>query len=261
MPFVESVDGVKLFYEVIGEGDIPLVMVPGLGGWDCKVMWKFQLPLAEKFKLVISDLAGHGQSDKDRERYTMELFGQDIKAIVEQLDLTNIILVGQSLGGAIIVEAAKLMQKRVKGLICVDTLLFPMYLNPSDEEAIKKAMEPYEEDFLKAFNELLENHLTDDFNPEALEMFQKYIPTLDKRSINNIFSELLRWNGTEALKSIDVPLKFIFAGRSIQNAETREEMAKDYDVEFLEGVGHLLMLEDPDAFNEILEKRIKDFDT
>jgi pimeloyl-ACP methyl ester carboxylesterase len=118
MPDVESADGVKVYYEVLGEGEVPLILVPGLGSAEGKINYKHQLSFATNYPLVLIELPGHGRSGKDREKYTMELFGQDVKAVVDQLNLTNSILVGYSLGGAVIVEAAKLLGERVKGLVC-----------------------------------------------------------------------------------------------------------------------------------------------
>jgi pimeloyl-ACP methyl ester carboxylesterase len=259
MPFVESVDGVKVFYEALGEGDTPIIIAPGLGAWDCKEAWKGQLYLAEEYKLVLLDLPGHAQSGKNRKKFTMELFGQDIKAIAEELDLTNIILVGYSLGGAVIVEAAKLIPERVKGLLCVDTLLFPMYLEQFNEENVEKTMKPFEEDFDTAYNGLINQYITDEFDPEALKILRDSVPTLDKPSIKNILAEIFRWKGKEVMKTITTPMKFIFADRTIPAGETRDKIIESYDAEFLDGVGHLMVLEKPEAFNEILERKIKEF--
>lgn len=136
MPEVKSIDGVGIFYEEIGEGDITLVLIGGLGAPTGRVCWKHQLELAEEYKLILIDIAGHGRSDKNREKYTMELYGQDVKAVIEKLDLENIIIVGWSLGGAVILEAEVLLSGRILGLIPIDSL-FPnsLYTEVADEAA------------------------------------------------------------------------------------------------------------------------------
>ena len=61
------------------------------------------------------DLAGHGKSGNNRENWTMSAFGQDIASVVEAAKLENVILVGFSLGGPAILEAAKLMPEQLTG--------------------------------------------------------------------------------------------------------------------------------------------------
>ena len=256
MPYVDSVDGVKVYFEVLGEGEVPLILVPGLGSAEGKINYKHQLSFATNYPLVLIELPGHGRSGKDREKYTMELFGQDVKAVVDQLNLSNSILVGYSLGGAIIVEAAKLLGERVKGLICVDSLLLPGHLDQVNEETIRNLLQPFEEDFLPAWTNYVDVFFSDEISPEDTTLLRGIIPTLDQRSILSAFAELLRWNGTNALQQIHTPMKFIVAGRSMPEKKDRDHWVKIYDIEFLENVGHLLQFENPQAFNKLLEKRI-----
>ena len=256
MPYVDSIDGVKVYFEVLGEGEVPLILVPGLGSAEGKINYKHQLSFATNYPLVLIELPGHGRSGKDREDYTMELFGQDVKAVVDQLNLTNSILVGYSLGGAIIVEAAKLLGDRVKGLVCVDSLLLPGHLDQVAEETIRNLLRPFEEDFLTAWTNYVDVFFTDAISPEDTTLLRGIIPTLDQRSILSAFAGLLRWNGTKALQQTHTPMKFIIAERSIPAKKARDHWIKSYDIEFLENVGHLMQFENPQAFNTLLEKRI-----
>ena len=52
----------------------------------------------------------------------MASFGEDVRAVVEATDSRTVILVGHSMGGSVIAEAARLLKGRVLGLIGVDTL-------------------------------------------------------------------------------------------------------------------------------------------
>jgi pimeloyl-ACP methyl ester carboxylesterase len=260
MTFVESVDGVKVFYEVLGEGDVPLVLIHGLGGTG-RLAFGYQLYLAEKYKLVLIDLPGHGKAGKDRENYTMELFGYDVKAVVEQLDLNNVILSGFSLGGAVIVETAKLIPDKVKGLLFLDSMISSEYQIKIDEENIKEAIKPFEEDFITAWNNLIDLLTGDKFDPKDVEMLRNITPTLDKRSMISTIAEQYRWNGSKALQKIKAPMKFIIAGRSMPSIEDKEKWGKIYDIEFLEDSGHVVTTENPKAFNKLFEKRLKEFMT
>ena len=57
MPNVESFDGTTIHYEISGEGT-PLILLPSCG--TTTGIWKYQDPLANKYKLIKIDIAGVG---------------------------------------------------------------------------------------------------------------------------------------------------------------------------------------------------------
>jgi len=118
---VFSADNVAISYLVQGRGKPTLVFVHG----SCcnKSFWKFQVPhFAKQYKVVTIDLAGHGDSGPGRKNYTIEAFGDDVVAVVEKLQSDEVILVGHSLGGPVIIEAARRIPGIVIGCVAVDTL-------------------------------------------------------------------------------------------------------------------------------------------
>ncbi len=117
---VRSSDGVLISYEVTGIGDSTLVFVHG---WCCdKSYWKLQVPhFARKHRVVTIDLAGHGESGLERDKCTMAAFGEDVAAVVNPLAIERVVLIGHSMGGHVILEAAKHIPKSVLGIVGVDT--------------------------------------------------------------------------------------------------------------------------------------------
>jgi pimeloyl-ACP methyl ester carboxylesterase len=69
---------------------------------------------------VTIDLPGFGASGKNRSNWTVEAYGKDLSAVIELLDLKNVVLVGHSMSGQIIVETALHNKGRVIGLVGVD---------------------------------------------------------------------------------------------------------------------------------------------
>jgi pimeloyl-ACP methyl ester carboxylesterase len=55
-----------------------------------------------------------------RHAWTMPAFGEDVAAAVTGLDLPEVVLVGHSMGGDVVVEAARRLRPRVRGLVWVD---------------------------------------------------------------------------------------------------------------------------------------------
>src|SRR6185369_7374306 len=79
-------------------------------------------PFSQRYKVVAIDLAGHGASGIERKNYTIESFGADVATVVNKLNLQHIILIGHSMGGDVIVDAAsQLPRGHIKGLVMVET--------------------------------------------------------------------------------------------------------------------------------------------
>ncbi|MFZ5981754.1 MAG: alpha/beta fold hydrolase, partial [Candidatus Zixiibacteriota bacterium] len=146
--FVDSVlspDSVEIYYQVEGTGDGPALVF--VHGWSCdRSYWRNQIDAFKTdFKTVAIDLAGHGASGLNRREWTMPAYGADVAAVVNQLELKKIILIGHSMGGAVIIEAARLLPEQTIALIGVDTYQ-DMGGKYSEEEA-KVFIAPFEADF------------------------------------------------------------------------------------------------------------------
>src|SRR4029450_6001862 len=75
---------------------------------------------AARFTVVTIDLAGHGESATGRQSWTMPAFGEDVAPVVVARALPQLVLVGHSMGGDVIVEAACRLRPRIRGLVWVD---------------------------------------------------------------------------------------------------------------------------------------------
>src|SRR4030042_643712 len=95
-----SADGVPIHYDVRGNGAIALVFVHG---WCCnRHHWDRQMSyFAPHYTVVSLDLAGHGESGCNRTRWTIPSFGQDVVAVVGQLGLEQVVLIGHSMSGPV----------------------------------------------------------------------------------------------------------------------------------------------------------------
>jgi pimeloyl-ACP methyl ester carboxylesterase len=146
-----SADGVSIAYEVRGEGEPALVLIHG---WCCdRSYWNEQLPhFAQKYKVVAIDLAGHGESGLERKAWTMGAFGEDVVSVINKLNLDQIVLVGHSMGGFVILEAARRMPQLVIGLVGVDTL--GDFEFKFTQEQIDEFFTPFRSNFVEATRNL-----------------------------------------------------------------------------------------------------------
>jgi pimeloyl-ACP methyl ester carboxylesterase len=246
-----SADGVPIHYQSQGQGDYALVFVHG---W-CTDMsyWEAQVPsFRVYYRVVTLDLAGHGLSGGGRDVWSMEAFGQDVAAVVQKLDLNNVILIGHSLGGAVILEAARLLPGRVIGLAGADTFS-DIYLKPYSEEQIEAVLEPFRADFQEGMQRyVLENYFrfssTGDLKKRVILDMAQVDPVLAIGSLE----QLLRYDGTETLQQLSLPVRSINADRPLVYFRVIRSNTESFHNRFLSNVGHFLMIEDPQTFNRVL---------
>ncbi|HEY0056821.1 MAG TPA: alpha/beta hydrolase [Pedobacter sp.] len=107
MKFIKSqnTDGtpVNLYYEDWGSGN-PIVF---LHGWPLDhQMWEYQMRVLPEmgFRCIAYDRRGFGKSDKPWNGYDYDALTDDLKAVLDQLDLQNVTLVGFSMGGGEVVR-------------------------------------------------------------------------------------------------------------------------------------------------------------
>ena len=96
---------IELFYQDLGQGD-PVVLIHG---WPLSsAMWDYQLAELPKHNLrvIAYDRRGFGQSSKPWDGYDYDTLADDLKAVLDTLDLHNVTLVGMSMGGG---EVARYM--------------------------------------------------------------------------------------------------------------------------------------------------------
>ena len=102
-----------------GQGAPPLFFVHGFA---CSHEdWKFQVDFFSRtHEVVACDLRGHGQTPGRPQECSIEHYGGDVAALVNNLELRNVVLVGHSMGCRVVLEAARLVPKRVSRVVLID---------------------------------------------------------------------------------------------------------------------------------------------
>jgi len=248
-----SEDGVPIYYESQGQGDYSLVFVHG---W-CTDMsyWEAQIPsFRVYYRVVTLDLAGHGRSGKDRDVWSMEAFGQDVAAVVRKLDLNHVILIGHSLGGPVVLEAARLLPDRVIGLLGVDTFS-DIYLRPYNDEQIESALEPFRTDFQEGMRRyVLENYFRFTSSGKLKKRIILDMAKVEADMAIGALEQLLRYGAAETLQQLALPIRSINADRPLVYFRVMRSNTENFTNRFLNNVGHFLMIEDPQTFNRVLSE-------
>lgn len=255
-------DGNLISYEVRGKGETTLVFIHC---WACnRSFWEPQLSHFENsYKVVAMDLPGHGNSGATRTNWSIEGLGHDVVAVFNRLKIDKAILVGHSMGGPVALAAARQLKGRVSGIACVDTLHDLVQITP------KAALEPFARALEMDFEGTLARMSDAMFQKDGDPAVKTFVLTQALKADRDAAVALMRGFADLDLAAFaqdaDVSLRCINAAPlppALPSTNLRDNQKHaDYDVQIMQGVGHYLHLEQPDAFNERLEKIIEEFET
>lgn len=247
-----SSDGLSVRFEKTGQGETALVFVHC---WCCdRQFWKEQVPVFGKdYTVVTMDLGGHGESGTSRTSWTIPAFAEDVKAVVDKLKLRRVVLIGHSMGGQVVVEAARQMPDQVIGLVYVDTLH-----NVEDKptaEQMKGWIETFKKDFVGATVYFLRKTLfSQKSDPKVVEWVVKRAnrcsPAVGIGALENVFA----FDLPKAVAEVKLPMRAINTDLNPTNAEANRRHMQDYQFVIMKGYGHYPQLEDPETFNRHLKR-------
>lgn len=117
-----TLEGAKIHYTATGQGGEAIVLIHG---WTCDhTLWDQQVTaLSRRYRVLALDLPGHGRSDPAPD-YSMKRFARAAEAVMRQEKIPRAILAGHSMGGAVMLEFARLFPKKVIAIVAVDAM-FP----------------------------------------------------------------------------------------------------------------------------------------
>lgn len=112
---IKHCNGISLYYEVYGEGE-PLVLISGLGGDH--TFWNASIELlSSKYQVIVFDTRGIGKTEAPKGPYSMELFADDLAALLDALQISKANVLGFSMGGNIALAFTLKYPQRVAKLI------------------------------------------------------------------------------------------------------------------------------------------------
>ncbi len=117
MQYVE-VNGARLRYISTGNGQ-PLVLLHTLRT-QLDMFQRVVPELSKKFRVYALDYPGHGYSDIPQADYSAEFFVTAVAGFLERLDISDAVLLGESIGGTIALLLAARHNQRVKAVIAVN---------------------------------------------------------------------------------------------------------------------------------------------
>ena len=249
---ITASDGVAIAYTVSGAGSPALVFIHG---WMCdQSFWAAQVEEFSKTNTVITiDLPGHGLSGMDREGWSMMAYGADVQTVVEHFGLTDVVLIGHSMGGAVVLEAARLMPDRVIGVVGVDSLhdVEAKY----DPEKMKGYFAAYEADFVGTCGQMVASMFQEDADPALVERVTNDMCDGSPEISLALLRQFIEYELGPALAAVaDIPVQYINADMYPTNPEANQKYHLTFSGVVVQDVGHFLMMERPEEFNELLRQ-------
>jgi pimeloyl-ACP methyl ester carboxylesterase len=254
--YISSTDNVNIHYTEIGKGNTSIVFVHG---WLGNINWwnSQETFLKEKYKIIKIDLGGHGKSDKTRQNWTGEQYADDIKSVINQIDTTEIILVGHSMSGAYVLQASIDLPK-VKAIILVDTLK-DLDQDFTPEQAEQFMFSNYRKDFKSAVENILPQYLFVQETPAIIKnQLQNEFIQNDSELAINALKPLYEMDIRKIAKLVNIPVRAINSDATPTKIENNQKYFKNYNYRTIVGTGHYPMLEKPDEFNKILTELIEE---
>ncbi|MBN2570557.1 MAG: alpha/beta hydrolase [Ignavibacteriales bacterium] len=253
---VRSFDDVNIVYDVQGKGDTTLFFIHCWCGdrtyWDNQTDY-----FKDNYKIVRIDLAGHGGSALGRKDYTMESFGKDVAAVINLLELDKCILIGHSMGGPVMLEAARILGDKIIGLVGVDNLIDVEEKYP--EEDFLQFVGWLENDFVNSVPEFVKSMFPENADSNLVKKIAEDMSSAPKEVAISAMKSLYYQDIISVLKDVKCPIVCISSDKYPTNIEGNRKHMKSFNVKLMKGYGHFLQLENPEMFNKLLEDTIKEF--
>ncbi len=255
MPYFEH-KGIKIHYVDVDKRDdktsgIPLVLVHGAG--SSHLAWALQLrDLSREYRLIAIDLSGHGKSEDGEAHVSIEEhFAEEVNALVRHLELDDFILIGHSMGGAVVMSyTLKEDSLKPRALVLVDTAP-----NLDVSKLGTGLAKDIIEDRIFLFKSEIHDNYTDTYQvkkaEDRLRMANPSVMTRDLAASNG-------FDISDRVGEIDIPT-FVIVGENDdvvppKVAKKLEAAFPRADIAVVKDADHAPMQEQPVEFNRLLKK-------
>lgn len=256
-----KVNNTTIAYNQHGKGDTTLLF---LHGWCInKEYWEEQSKyFHDRYKVVALDLPGFGESAKNRTDWTFEQYAEDINEFIKAEKLKNVILIGHSMSGDILLLMDTKYPKSIIGIVGIDNLHKPgvkyseqeiqginSYFNQFDSNFSKEVEFFAKENlFTSSPDTLVRNRVIKDFKMNDSAVAVKVL-----RSLVDVSQE-----ETNMMQQLTHKLYLINVDVNPTQIDSLRKVCKaSAEVVTIKGTSHYPMIERPAEFNAALEKVIR----
>ena len=247
---IKTSDGVSLHYLDAGCGT-PIVLIPG---WTMPAdIFEPQInELSKRFRVVALDPRSQGDSEKTAEGNFPERHAQDIKELIDHLQLKNVVLLGWSNGVPDVLTFVKQNgTTNLSGIVLVDGLL--KMNDPELSKALTGMLKMFQAD-RTGFNDkfvrsMYQSKPTEEYisrvKAEALK-------TPTNTAVVEMYNVFTIGDFTPILPTIDKPVLYICEPQLEAQGKLLQTSLPNARVEVFKSAGHALFVDDPAHFNQVV---------
>jgi pimeloyl-ACP methyl ester carboxylesterase len=241
-------DGMRVHYKSFGKGREALVLIHG---WSCNLeYWRDQVPdFAKRGRVIALDLPGHGLSDKPKIVYSMDLFARSIDAVMRDAKVDRAVLVGHSMGTPVARQFYRKYPQKTLAIVIVDGGLRPF--------GDKKMRDGFVAAFRAAdYAEAGQKMFAGMAGPILPAEKQDFIKTSFMNTPQYVLVSAMEGMNDESIygpDKLEVPVLAIMAKSPFWPPDTEQflrSIAPNLEFHVWEGVGHFLMMDKPQQFND-----------
>ncbi|MFA8449681.1 MAG: alpha/beta fold hydrolase [Bacteroidales bacterium] len=253
---------VKINYFQQGQGDKTLLFIHG---WCIDgTYWNHQLEYFSKsYSVYAIDLPGFGQSTARRSNWTIEEYAQDIIAFINTLNLDNIVIIGHSMAGEIMLQTALSNNPKIVGIIGVDNFkLIDFEFTPEQLKQMTDFFPRLEKDFANSAPEYADMMLFHETTSKEVKDrvkadFANSDPIIGYGTCMNQMQYAI--TDAQKLEQLNYKLYLINCdGFPTHEVGLKNHCKNSYQVETISAAGHYPMIEKPVEFNLKLDTVLKE---
>jgi pimeloyl-ACP methyl ester carboxylesterase len=258
MPRIISGDA-EIFYEVLGSGPPVVLLHPFPANHD---LWK---PAAQavlsRYRVILPDLRGHGDSDIGEGPATMEKHAADIARVLDHEEVGRAPVVGVSIGGYVLFEFWRKYRPRVEALVLcntkaqADTTEAGAGRLQAAADVLERGTEPFFESMLPKLIGKTTRSTRPDLVEGALRMMRK-MSSEDVAMVQRGMAE--RPDSVETLKTINVPTMVVTGDEDIltgmADAELMRQNIPGTQMKVIAKAGHYSPWEQPEEVGKLLRQ-------
>ena len=249
----------NIYVEDIGKG-FPFVFVHGYLG--SSKMWNFQKEFFSKhYRVIIPALPGFCESHNIKSLDSINKMAREIIDLLDQKNIDKFNLIGHSMGGMIVQEITKLIGDRVNKLICFATGSIGEI--PGRFETIDETREKLKKDGTEvSFSRVPKKWFVKGDKDKNYFLCKNAVKDVSLEAADNALLAMKNWRGKENLKNIKNETLIIWGDKdtsyNFDQVDTLKKNIKNSRLEIFKDCAHNVHLEQPDQFNNLVQKFISE---
>lgn len=259
-----------------GSGDQTIILVHGLA--SNAGFWRYNIPeLSKKYRVIAVDLPGYGKSQKGNYTYSMSFYADQIKRLIDKLELKNVVYVGHSMGGQIGIKLAIKYPELLHKLILASpagfeefqrgegdwlrSVMTMKFIKLTSEEGIRRNLSNNFYNWNDKWEWMVEERVRmrkatdfDEFSYTVVRCVNGMLdePTFDKLSLIKT-PTLVVYGKYDGL----IPNPYLNPGKTSDVYESRIQQINNAKLVELDNAGHMIQIEKADEFNQAVINFLK----